>query len=256
MYAMFQSATAFNQQLDFNTTKVTDVRVVWSPTSTMRDLILIFNSYPTYHQMHYMFTDAAAFNQPLSFDTPAVTNVSAYACFESDDSKWETWFWFPFFPPNSLDAVHVRWCNSLRSGPASFWRLFQPWFQPDQFGEHIFELWVQYQKCPDQCSRTMVCRYKLSGVLKFKNSVYSEEKRSENRCSQYRNNTMMFFSHLCIGTKRPHDWLLLKWRWGRTVLQRKHSLYAYPNGRRVRSLPNEYTWWIPTKLVLLKRCPS
>ena len=84
---MFQSATAFNQQLDFNTTKVTDVRVVWSPTSTMRDLILIFNSYPTYHQMHYMFTDAAAFNQPLSFDTPAVTNVSAYACFESDDSK-------------------------------------------------------------------------------------------------------------------------------------------------------------------------
>ena len=78
MYAMFQSATAFNQQLDFNTTKVTDVRVVRSPTSTMRDLILIFNSYPTYHQMHYMFERAVAFNQPIAFDTARVTNVRVY----------------------------------------------------------------------------------------------------------------------------------------------------------------------------------
>ena len=47
--------------------------------------------------MGYMFEGAAAFNQPLSFDTAAVTNVSAYACFESDDSneKPDSDFLFP-----------------------------------------------------------------------------------------------------------------------------------------------------------------
>ena len=45
MAGMFRSASAFNQPLSLDTSRVTD--------------------------MHWMFESASAFNQPLSFDTPA-----------------------------------------------------------------------------------------------------------------------------------------------------------------------------------------
>ena len=54
--------------------------------------------------MGYMFRGAEAFNQPLSFDTAVVTYVSAYACFESDDSneKPDSDFLFPTLQMRSM----------------------------------------------------------------------------------------------------------------------------------------------------------
>ena len=67
-------------------------------------------------QMQSMFRGAAAFNQPLSFDTAAVTNVSAYACFESDDSneKPDSDFLFPTLQMHSMFYKAVAFNQDLR----------------------------------------------------------------------------------------------------------------------------------------------
>ena len=91
MWGMFFEAEAFNQQLDFNTTKVTNVRVylfgvrlqqweTWFWFSTFHPI----HSYPTYHQMFFLFGGASAFNQPIAFDTAEVTYVRLYDCLGSD----------------------------------------------------------------------------------------------------------------------------------------------------------------------------
>ena len=85
MYDMFWKAEAFNQPLDFDTARVTNVRaymLVWS-LITLRDQILISFFLAIYYQMDWMF-EATSFNQPLDFNTSKVTSVRAYICVESD----------------------------------------------------------------------------------------------------------------------------------------------------------------------------
>ena len=66
--------------------------------------------------MGYMFRGAEAFNQPLSFDTAVVTYVSAYACFESDDSneKPDSDFLFPTLQMGSMFYGAAAFDQDLR----------------------------------------------------------------------------------------------------------------------------------------------
>ena len=72
--------------------------------------------------MGYMFEGAAAFNQPLSFDTAAVTYVSAYACFESDDSneKPDSDFLFPTLQMQSMFEGATAFDQDLRHFGGNF----------------------------------------------------------------------------------------------------------------------------------------
>ena len=74
MHGMFYGATAFNQPLVLDTSKVEDVRV-FCDESNLINQILICYSYRANFQMGYMFYLAEDFNQPLSFNTTAVQNV-------------------------------------------------------------------------------------------------------------------------------------------------------------------------------------
>lgn len=91
MLGMFDTATAFNQPLTFDTSKVVNVSInlfgygnkkpVFSPPLPPNITIPCFDNTlctPPHYQMIKMFFQAAAFNQPLSFDASKVTTVSIY----------------------------------------------------------------------------------------------------------------------------------------------------------------------------------
>ena len=77
MAYVFSEAAAFNQQLSFNTAKVTTVRDIWqeSDRNEIPDSDVLFSFQL---QMYAMFFDAEAFNQPLYFDTAKVKTVRVY----------------------------------------------------------------------------------------------------------------------------------------------------------------------------------
>ena len=69
MNGMFGEATDFNQDLSFDVSKVTDVRVysfVSGQTAELRDLLTSSStSVPTSYQMAFMFAGATVFKQDL-----------------------------------------------------------------------------------------------------------------------------------------------------------------------------------------------
>jgi len=69
-----QGATAFNQPLSFDTSKVTNMGYMFFEGATAFNQPLSFDTSKVTN-MGYMFYSAAAFNQPLSFDTSKVTNM-------------------------------------------------------------------------------------------------------------------------------------------------------------------------------------
>merc|ERR1719149_169856 len=75
MAGMFFYASAFNQPLSFDTSKVTTMQQMFQYTYAFNQPLSFDTSKVT--AMHGMFQDAKAFNQPLSFDTSKVTNMDS-----------------------------------------------------------------------------------------------------------------------------------------------------------------------------------
>ena len=73
MHHMFYGASAFNQPLTFDTSKVTAVNSMFRGASAFNQPLSLDTSSVT--DTTYMFEGASAFNQPLSFDTSSVTDM-------------------------------------------------------------------------------------------------------------------------------------------------------------------------------------
>ena len=79
---MFAGASAFDQPLSFDVSKVTNVSVysLIDPNCANDRPYLTSTAFsPPCYQMNGMFFSASAFNQPLSFDTAKVTSVRLYS---------------------------------------------------------------------------------------------------------------------------------------------------------------------------------
>ena len=153
---MFEVSEAFNQPLAFNTTEVTNVRGIYFFEVLLLQLkqqILTFHFPPNLLLDGVHVWICSSFQSTTSFQY-----WQGYKCerhiLVCRPSAMREQILISHSPPNLLsDGVYVYFCGGLQSGPASFRRLFQP----DQFGGHIFELWMQYQKGPDQCNWAVVC---------------------------------------------------------------------------------------------------
>merc|ERR1711935_879741 len=92
---------AFNQPLSFDTSKVTDMSIMFEEASAFNQPLSFDTSKVT--TMFRMFRDATAFNQALSLDTSKVTNMR-----------------YMFLYANSLSAANKRLIRCAWAGTSAF----------------------------------------------------------------------------------------------------------------------------------------
>ena len=75
---MFKEATAFNQPLSFDTSRILNMHYMFMGASAFNQPLHLDTSSVT--NMRGMFRGASAFNQPLSFDTSGVVTGIQATC--------------------------------------------------------------------------------------------------------------------------------------------------------------------------------